>query len=72
MKSALPLNAGFHEAIGDVMALSVATPKHLHAIGLLDSVEKTTGKNNYIPSTLLRMEYSADLSNYVLSDIFYC
>jgi hypothetical protein len=32
---------GFHEAIGDVMALSVATPKHLSKIGLL---------NDYTPS----------------------
>uniref|UniRef100_A0AAQ5YDC7 Angiotensin-converting enzyme n=1 Tax=Amphiprion ocellaris TaxID=80972 RepID=A0AAQ5YDC7_AMPOC len=29
-------NPGFHEAIGDVLALSVATPKHLQSIGLLD------------------------------------
>uniref|UniRef100_A0A3Q3INI6 Angiotensin-converting enzyme n=1 Tax=Monopterus albus TaxID=43700 RepID=A0A3Q3INI6_MONAL len=35
-------NPGFHEAIGDVLALSVSTPKHLHSIGLLDKVE-----NNY-------------------------
>ncbi|KAK4008639.1 hypothetical protein OUZ56_013772 [Daphnia magna] len=28
-------NPGFHEAIGDVMALSVATPKHLSKIGLI-------------------------------------
>lgn len=28
-------NPGFHEAIGDTMALSVATLKHLNAIGLL-------------------------------------
>ncbi|XP_071782790.1 angiotensin-converting enzyme [Centroberyx gerrardi] len=32
-------NPGFHEAIGDVLALSVATPKHLNSIGLLDKVE---------------------------------
>ncbi|KAG9343794.1 hypothetical protein JZ751_013175 [Albula glossodonta] len=32
-------NPGFHEAIGDVLALSVSTPKHLHSIGLLDKVE---------------------------------
>ncbi|TSK14531.1 Angiotensin-converting enzyme [Bagarius yarrelli] len=32
-------NPGFHEAIGDVLALSVSTPKHLHTIGLLDKVE---------------------------------
>lgn len=29
-------NSAFHEAIGDVIALSVSTPTHLHAIGLLD------------------------------------
>nr|XP_057917210.1 angiotensin-converting enzyme isoform X2 [Doryrhamphus excisus] len=32
-------NPGFHEAIGDVLALSVSTPKHLKSIGLLDKVE---------------------------------
>lgn len=30
-------NPGFHEAIGDVLALSVSTPKHLHSISLLSS-----------------------------------
>ncbi|XP_077491079.1 angiotensin-converting enzyme-like [Amblyomma americanum] len=28
-------NPGFHEAIGDTIALSVSTPKHLRAVGLL-------------------------------------
>ncbi|CAB3376654.1 Hypothetical predicted protein, partial [Cloeon dipterum] len=28
-------NKGFHEAVGDVLALSVSTPKHMRAIGLL-------------------------------------
>ncbi|EEB18604.1 Angiotensin-converting enzyme precursor, putative [Pediculus humanus corporis] len=32
-------NPGFHEAIGDVMALSVSTPKHLKKIGLLDCTD---------------------------------
>lgn len=36
-------NPGFHEAIGDVMALSVSTPAHLHKIGLLDKVTNDTG-----------------------------
>ena len=27
---------GFHEAIGDTMALAVVTPKHLEKIGLLE------------------------------------
>uniref|UniRef100_A0A9D2XN38 Angiotensin-converting enzyme n=1 Tax=Nothobranchius furzeri TaxID=105023 RepID=A0A9D2XN38_NOTFU len=30
-------NPGFHEAIGDLMSLSVLTPKHLHKINLLES-----------------------------------
>jgi peptidyl-dipeptidase A len=28
-------NPGFHEAVGDVLSLSVSTPKHLRKIGLL-------------------------------------
>jgi len=31
-------NPGFHEAIGDTMALSVNTPNHLFQVGLLDTV----------------------------------
>lgn len=27
---------GFHEAVGDVIALSVSTPKHLRVMGLLE------------------------------------
>jgi peptidyl-dipeptidase A len=36
-------NPGFHEAIGDVLALSVSTPAHLYKIGLLDHVTNDTG-----------------------------
>lgn len=36
-------NPGFHEAIGDVLALSVSTPKHLKSIGLLENVENNSG-----------------------------
>lgn len=36
-------NPGFHEAIGDLMSLSVETPKHLKTIGLLDTVEDNYG-----------------------------
>ena len=32
----LNIFVGFHEAIGDTLALSVQTPKHLKEIGLLD------------------------------------
>lgn len=37
-------NPGFHEAVGDVMALSVSTPKHLHSIKLLDQVTENLGE----------------------------
>ncbi|XP_062303001.1 angiotensin-converting enzyme 2 [Osmerus eperlanus] len=30
-------NEGFHEAVGEIMSLSAATPKHLKALGLLKS-----------------------------------
>lgn len=30
-------NEGFHEAVGEIMSLSAATPKHLQSIGLLPS-----------------------------------
>ena len=37
-------NPAFHEAIGDTLSLSVGTPKHLHAVGLLDELIEDTGK----------------------------
>ncbi|XP_078501201.1 angiotensin-converting enzyme isoform X1 [Lissotriton helveticus] len=47
-------NPGFHEAIGDVLALSVATPSHLQSIGLLDKVETNTESDiNYLMSMAL-------------------
>ncbi|XP_060924594.1 angiotensin-converting enzyme 2 [Limanda limanda] len=30
-------NEGFHEAVGEIMSLSAATPKHLQSLGLLDA-----------------------------------
>lgn len=33
-------NEGFHEAIGELMALGAVTPKHLHSIGLMDQLEE--------------------------------
>ncbi|XP_036345745.1 angiotensin-converting enzyme-like, partial [Rhagoletis pomonella] len=33
-------NPGFHEAVGDVLSLSVSTPKHLESIGLLKNYER--------------------------------
>ena len=31
-------NDGFHEAIGELMAMTSATPRHLYDLGLLDSL----------------------------------
>jgi peptidyl-dipeptidase A len=36
-------NPGFHEAIGDLMTLSVMTPKHLKKINLLDEIIEDEG-----------------------------
>lgn len=30
-------NEGFHEAVGEIMSLSAATPEHLTSLGLLDA-----------------------------------
>ncbi|XP_050767782.1 angiotensin-converting enzyme [Gymnogyps californianus] len=47
-------NPGFHEAVGDVMALSVSTPKHLHSINLLDQVmDNEESDINYLMSIAL-------------------
>lgn len=36
-------NPGFHEAIGDVLSLSVSTPSHLQKIGLLSDATEDEG-----------------------------
>ncbi|XP_035222390.1 uncharacterized protein LOC118195242 [Stegodyphus dumicola] len=47
-------NPGFHEAIGDVLALSVSTPKHLKSIGLLKEVaDDPEGDLNFLLRTAL-------------------
>lgn len=38
-------NPGFHEAIGDTIALSVANPRHLVEIGLLDDFDNSEESN---------------------------
>ena len=41
-------NSAFHEAIGDTIALSVLTTKHLKQIGLIESDEMSEGtKSNF-------------------------
>ncbi|KAI0233168.1 Angiotensin-converting enzyme [Lamellibrachia satsuma] len=48
-------NAGFHEAIGDVMELSVNTPAHLHKIGLLPILDDDSETDiNYLMSVALK------------------
>jgi hypothetical protein len=37
--------AGFHEAVGDTIALSVSTPQHLQKVGLLENYEDTEEDN---------------------------
>jgi len=52
-------NSGFHEAIGDVMALSVATPDHMKKIGLLEEVshDKETEINNLLKMALDKIAF---------------
>ncbi|XP_065334808.1 angiotensin-converting enzyme-like isoform X1 [Cloeon dipterum] len=45
-------NDGFHEAIGDVMSLSVSTPKHLRTIGLLEEESTEMDKKASYEATI--------------------
>ncbi|KAK7873703.1 hypothetical protein R5R35_013235 [Gryllus longicercus] len=50
-------NPGFHEAVGDVMALSVSTPKHLRKVGLLgagDASQSSQTALNHLYHTALQ------------------
>merc|ERR1719350_149615 len=48
-------NPGFHEAIGDLMTLSVMTPRHLKKINLLDKiVEDKEQEINFLLFSALR------------------
>ena len=57
-------NPGFHEAVGDVMSLSVSTPKHLKRIGLL---------KDYQPDeeSKINQFYRAGLSKFVFLPFAY-
>ena len=44
-------NDGFHEAIGELMAMAGATPKHLYSLGLI--VEDTEFDVNFLMSQSL-------------------
>ena len=41
-------NPGFHEALGDVITLSVMTPQHLKKINLLDDFNEDDGFKIFI------------------------
>ncbi|BFY98818.1 hypothetical protein BsWGS_01858 [Bradybaena similaris] len=48
-------NPGFHEAVGDVISLSVQTPEHMQSIGLLPSVSNDTQTDiNFLMSMALQ------------------
>lgn len=44
---------GFHEAIGDTMALSASTPQHLHKIGLLENLQNDRGSKSVYREIIL-------------------
>jgi hypothetical protein len=45
---------GFHEALGDLLALAVTTPEHLNSVGLLPEVPTSEKADiNYLMSTAL-------------------
>jgi len=47
-------NPGFHEAIGDTLALAVSTPKHLQEVGLLGALDESPEADmNYLMSIAL-------------------
>jgi hypothetical protein len=42
-------NDGFHEAVGELMSMCVSTPKHLHTIGLLESLPTDNSEFTFFP-----------------------
>lgn len=62
-------NPGFHEAIGDLIALSVSTPQHLQKIGLLQDY-KDTEEDNVNALLKMAMERVAFLPFGLLIDMY--
>lgn len=59
-------NPGFHEAVGDVLSLSVSTPKHLNKVGLLAdySFDKETRINTlFLKVNIIRILYKKKKQN---------
>ncbi|XP_058122547.1 angiotensin-converting enzyme-like [Anopheles ziemanni] len=52
-------NPGFHEAVGDVLSLSVSTPKHLEKIGLLKDfvLDEESKLNQFYRSALTKLAF---------------
>lgn len=50
-------NEGFHEAVGEIMSLSAATPEHLKSLGLLDD---TFTSNNGSLIILIAIYFETD------------
>uniref|UniRef100_A0A182QDG1 Angiotensin-converting enzyme n=1 Tax=Anopheles farauti TaxID=69004 RepID=A0A182QDG1_9DIPT len=52
-------NPGFHEAVGDVLSLSVSTPKHLEKIGLLKDfvLDEESKLNQFYGSALNKLVF---------------
>ena len=46
-------NSGFHEAIGDTIALSVMSPKHLEKIDLIDDQTISKSKHEFFFKLIL-------------------
>jgi len=62
-------NAGFHEAIGDTLALAVATPDHLKRINLIESSDSSYKSDvNYLFKTALEklafLPFAYTIDNY--------
>ena len=61
---------GFHEAIGDTLALAVQTPDHLKSIGLLESSDSSYETDiNYLFKAALE-KVSKICSNIIVSVLF--
>jgi angiotensin-converting enzyme len=62
-------NPGFHEAVGDALALSVSTPNHLKAINLIEEVSNDyEGQINYLMN--LALDKIAFLPSAYLMDLW--
>lgn len=58
---------GFHEAIGDTIALAVSTPAHLSGLGLLTESANTKTKPRFNDLPDLPADVSEQDLNYLLS-----